>query len=466
MKGNCVSPCRLQVLASLALVAAPFVLHPAHLSSARAETRGFRPPPQGPPLVQLSLNDFLARHGGLTRLKLKMKDATVGEIAAELRRQTGLDFVESRPGPLDSDGGWPGFRISRQTAPDPPEKLAKSEKPQLFSIEAQGELFWEAVRPWSFGEARLSVHQRSFAPARWSIGRSHSAGALGSRSVAVGPCHISLREAKLSRISTRSMGVEASTPYADNSLQLYADLWTDPRFFPFIAAAIVETSATNQWGEPAAFVDSAGSVMELTDARAHHMTLLLRAPDESAKYLALAGTLRLAVVTRRASWEIDLAKTPTASKIFAGEEGEVRARFDGVEKQGDGWIARFKIQRTFATPRAIFTPQVRKGTEGYNLLHWNGFTLSESLSTTRDLHFFNSKGELLQNAATKSSAGDGTGVSTLSIQSSYGIKRDLDLGFGPVVATKYNPPARITLNIPLEWREIQIPFEFKDLPLP
>ena len=45
------------------------------------------------PLLPLPLDEFLAQHGGLTRLNLQFQDAAASAIAQEVVRQSGVDVI-------------------------------------------------------------------------------------------------------------------------------------------------------------------------------------------------------------------------------------------------------------------------------------------------------------------------------------------------------------------------------------
>ncbi len=397
--------------------------------------------PQELPLLPIMLEDWLASNGGLTRLKLKLDNATANQIASEVKQQTGVEIV-----PDDS------MRGAAQNVPH-------------FSVEAAGQPFWEAVSQWNRvakpDALRLSL---------W-LGEWNSPGSLGvtwqpvsaGRALNLGPCRLMLSSVQLSHSLSRSLdpaadprlNPKAEGPEAQDSLSLTGSLRIDPRLAPRIEGLLWEIREARDDTGQALKPDDSYDSPSLDGNPVPDANFSLSAPVGAARRLSLLrGVMRLAVLTKSEPWEIPLAVDPTATlkaqRSFKSDEAQVSVRFDGITAHPNGWSALFHLERKEAGPRRVFKSQGENGQSA---------SLGEDNDTTRAIRLLASDGHELLHYSSNSRSGEENGARTLDIE--VNIERN-----GEQKDLEKTTPAKIIIDIPLEWREVQIPFEFKDLPLP
>lgn len=412
---------RLQVLVPLALAAAGSMTASMACAQPMDAPGGISAP--GPekvlmlPLLPLSAEDWIQRNGGLTRLKLKMQDASAREIADEVKQQTGLDIK------IDDDVALP------------------AEAPPRFSVEATGQPFWEAIAGWKRGERALGL-RASGRSGPWALSAASEMGA-GAR-VSAGPCLLIASNLSLSK--TANLSAQNQIVDASRRLNIGVAVHIDPRFLPQVLASAPQIDgAVDDRGREIASSRSA-QLSWASNAYQPGVTLSLLAPEGDATSLrSVRGRLRLAVATASERWEIDVAKTPVAQKSFKSEASKVTARFEGLETVGDGWLARFSFER-----RSMGGLRIFKSRDG----EWSG-ELGSVFQIPNSISILNAAGIQMENQGGHAHDSFGNGVR----------KSDIEARIAQA-PTSQGAPAKIIIDIPLEWREVQIPFEFKDLPLP
>lgn len=421
---------RLQVLALLAL-AAP-------TSSALAQPADAPPPASTPlakpaelPLLLLSKDEVRALSGGKSGLVLKMEDATAGEIAYALREQAGLDV---QPSVL--------LRDDQDKAP-------------RFSVEARGESFWAAVSAWNRGARALSITNGDADRSRWKL----QEGAAGFRGVAArleGPCLLLAQEAELHISRSLQLGVRPDDPDAGVGAQAQGGLvlkfsaqfdpWLQARLYGLIAE--VEPAQDDQGREVKAGANGMTGIG--VDFGHPYFYYSLDAPQEGARSLRLLkGTMRLAVVTRSEKWEIDMATTPQAARTFQGEGMEVTVRFDGLRPKAEGTTALFQMSR-----KALGAPRVFKARPGFRSLAGLDFFSA----FPRSVLALNARGEPIRVSGTGGTSGPDSIDIQLAIGQSFGVVDEKQ--------KQKATPVKLIADVPLAWRELQIAFEFNNLPLP
>ena len=389
------------------------------------------------PLLPIALDEWLAQNGGLTRLKLKMDGATADEIADEVRQQSGVEVEPYRDLRGDED------------------------KVPRFSVEATGQPFWEAVLQWNRGTQAL--YMDSLANVRhdstltgwqlvtWNLIES------GIQAQA-GPCLLVASEISVNRWRQRKL-IPAGQSTESGLLALSGSLLIDPRLRPLILGkALVVEGATDDQGRA---IKAGHEFLYPWLEDSQELRFQLATPAHDATHLrSLKGLLRLAVVTKHQKWEIDLKAMPKAERKFKSAEAEVTLRFDGLVAQGNeapgvptephSWKALFYLKRTDIGPRRVF---FSKGTDALF-----GARLGSHEDTTRAIRVLNAQGEVLPVKNFDSSGGGDEPTRLLD------IKATIERGSQPDLQKA--TPAKIIIDLPLEWREVQIPFELKDLPLP
>jgi hypothetical protein len=376
-------------------------------------------------LLEMSPADWTARGGGLSRLKLKMDGATAEEIAAEIKRQTGVEAEA-----------------------DPHLKAREGQEAPRFSVAADGP-FWPAVMAW----AKDGLHLRRDYARRDLLRLSRSGQTHAGRSQTFGPCTLTASFISVHR--SRSISLQpGAKPSASSSLSISASLLVDPRFRPQIAAQFAEvSSAVDDRGRAIAHGEPDHMYGDHGDAI--HVGINLAVPHEDAtKIKSLKGTLHLAVATRREKWEVDLDATPTGEKVFESEAGEITVKFLGLSERGAAWVAKFSTSIKPSAPRRIFKAQGHRG---------NPLQPGTAAELQRSIQFQNSERKPLGmgGSSSRSEGFDGADrtrrISTLELTLAA-PPNDPDL--------EKHQPAHLVIDLPIEWREVKIPFELKDLPLP
>ena len=169
---------------------------------------------------------------------------------------------------------------------------------------------------------------------------------------------------------------------------------------------------------------------------------------------SLKGTARLAVLTKTERWEIDLKATPKAEKEFKSGAAQVKIRLESVTPRanGNGWTLNVVQER-----KAVGTPRIFKTRERNGGMRLSAGDYS---SIQRAFHVLNEQGSRIHSGGLSSNGTEANGVQTTNMEISVGTN------FGVEPRAAKSPPAKLIVDVPLELREIQIPFEFKDLPLP
>jgi hypothetical protein len=387
-------------------------------------------------LEPMALDAFLAQNGGLSRLKLDMESATADEVAEEIKRQSGLEVTP--------DGNLRGDEA----------------KVQRFWVRAEGEL-WPAVMSWQRdfkgkkeGENRLHLRRDYNNRSRWMLspwGHSQS-----GRLLQVGPCTLVASYISLNRSRSISLDPDAEPEQTkpsplQSSVSIQSNVVVDPKFSPLLMGMLAEVeSATDDKGRALKPQENHNSP-QYDDEHSSYLHFSLGGPEEDTKRIAsLKGTLRLAVLTKREKWEIDLAAPPKAAQTWKSGGTEVSMRFDGLAPRLNGWTARFHVTRKDPGPRRMFKA---------NREHSWGISLGEYHDTARAIRVLNAQGQTLPSNGSESRSSEHEGVRSLDLE--INISRD---GEGPDL--ERGEPAKIIVDVPMEWREVRVPFEFKDLPIP
>lgn len=416
-----------QVLAPLALLlalaprlAAQPPDAPANIAAAKPEA-----PPAPPPLLPIKLDEWLAQNGGLARLKIKMEKATASEVAAEIKKQTGVDVEVGQ-----------NFRAG-ENAP-------------RFTVESNGEPFWTAVANWQKGkkggEPELHVNREY---GEGGLKLSPWSHAQAGRGIDAGPCRVAISYLSVSRSHSVSLAEGAKAdPNESRSMHLQGSLQVDPRLRSRILGMLWDVTARDDKGR-AVKEEHNYSQPWLRDNDGGWMSLQLGAPEPDAKALTLAGAMRLAVVTKSEKWEVSLDAAPGTQKEFKGAGLEATVRFDGMEARRRNWEAAFTWTRKAVGPERIF-----KGTGE----HGQSARLSDWNALHGAVRLVNDEGETVASSFSfvEEEVKDGARVLEADVSARRPRQGDIEK----------STPVRAIVEVPLEWREITIPFEMKDLPLP
>jgi hypothetical protein len=164
------------------------------------------------------------------------------------------------------------------------------------------------------------------------------------------------------------------------------------------------------------------------------LTASLQSPEGlGTRLVRLKGQNRVLMQTRSETWEVpDVSSAPAPSKSIAGRRYVVE-EFKGTGAGPDAYQFKFTMIREVA--RSEPWQQFGRGVR---------VTLEDA------------QGHKL------SPRGYGGGGSDEKITHTYTFSRDIDGGNGQ----KTGPAAKLVVEVPTEVREVSVPFEFTDLPLP
>ena len=393
----------------------------AALSAAHAQ------PPEAPkkvvsevPLLQIPLDEFVAQQGGLTRLKLKMNDATADEIAAEVEKQTGIKL-------------WVK------------DNLRWGDQTPRFAVEAADQLFWQAIKEWNRGDQNLSVRGDVEHPERWRLVKDSAE--LKGRAFVAGPCLLTLKSIVQQQIRSLDFNSDPQSPapYESTDLTLQYSLFIDPKIYPSLIGQMMQVDqVTNAQNLPVEVLGSTTFGPSL--GRVQGSIRLYTSGDKAKKLTLLKGVIRLALATKTEHWEIDTKQMPSAEKTFHTADGDVRLRFIGFDEFDGKAQANLRSEREPVPTMRVFRN---------NGKYQGDMQLTNLNALARSVQFLNAQGEPLQ---------------LYGYSKSSGLELDADMKFtfspsNDKDVEKYTP-TKIVIDVPLEWREVDVPFEWKDVPLP
>lgn len=372
--------------------------------------------PREPIVLPSMTPDELSRAiGGPTLVTVKLANATAQEAFDAVRKQSSV------PVNAYTATQWAAFK---KTSP----------------VNIVRQPFWLAMRElqniWNF-RIESYVVRPGLTMMAYSDDR-------GDRILSVGPCLFSISGLNYARSVGFSRDGKAS---AATDFSINARAFLDPKIQVLRGSTYYQVDeAIDDKGRSLRRDESSPSL--LTEANPIRMNLPLQPQAETGKTLTqLKGTLGFVAVTRRETWEVpnvlqarDIAKTITRDGV------EERFVIDAVRKEGED----YHVQITVSRPRSEVRRIVRLG-NNRNLViletnHYDQVRLLDAQN--RDWP------RLTYRIQTQ-------GDRQTSIISTTVIFRKR-AGSDDEVGT----PAKLIIAVPSQWREVRVPFEFKDLPLP
>lgn len=378
------------------------------------------------PLLPITLAEWDKHNGVPTALTLKIENATASDIAAEVEKQTGIVLIVPEGRLLGNGGAVP-----------------------RFSVEATGQPFWQAVRQWNRGESKLKVMIDRADPNRWMLTDENFilVRPTTQQSITTGPCELFLNSVSFNM--NRSLRFDGVVPAQNNQAKLSFQGTLqldplDPRWPVTLAGMIPEIDSAVDDRERAVAVNP--NDVSVSSSGDTSINFGLKEPEANAtKLSSLKGRLRLAVVMKRQKWEIDLKATPQPANIFQSDGEEVTYIFDTIITHNNSSTVKLLVTRRpiGANPHRVFKVNGQ----------WS--PLGDFSQTTRSIHVFDGAGNLMIQGGGSGQRPDET---TLNL--------DMRFNVNPNTPPEQAAPAKILIDVPLEYRELQIPFEFKDVPLP
>ncbi len=216
------------------------------------------------------------------------------------------------------------------------------------------------------------------------------------------------------------------------------------------------------------------------------LTVPLRSlPSMGKKLIKLRGTLRFTIVTRTQHWETSDLEKATVGDLW-GNGGNFATQFKGLKSVGDMWQVAFSAQSEGESLRRLYEQYKNSGWSAAlnpfgTLSIFGGFGGS---SSSVQVQIIDDAGEIFTSSGSSYGARlgpiDGSqpaktvtpGDSPLPADVENGrYTEDMTRNFSKSIIRNgksivMGRPVKIILNLPVERREVVIPFEFTNLPLP
>lgn len=361
-------------------------------------------------------DELLRLLGEKPQIALHFKDAQPQQVLEELSRQTGFTFrltefgriQEAKPVTIDVEGQefWP---VLNELAKQMGVSIRRGGLGSGFQV-WPGQMFQERGNgPQS--PSALGVLQAD------SVGRSRSLrwGADG----------------KPAWTETISVGLRFQI---DPRIQVLS-----ASYQPKIDEAVDNTGRSIALPRPAFAADfNMFSGADFDDGSGRRFNVSLRAPAAPAQRIArLKGSARLRVITRSETWEVDIDEEKSRTKTVQRDGAQMSLNVGPWRRRG----GRYEIELAMREPEAV--PDLA----GINRRRMLGL---QAFGTVRLLDAQNRE---LTRSGTEGNSSS-SGVEYRMSFSSRGGENDP------------GAPARLVWTLPTEWKDVEVPFEFTDLPLP
>lgn len=353
--------------------------------------------------------------GGSTLITLQMTEANAKQVFDDLRRQTDLPLEAYSP------SAWTTLK-------------------KTANVQIAKQPFWAAIRElqniWDF---RLESY-----PGRpgYTI-LPYGTGEFG-RAQQVGPCLISLTGLNYAR--SVSFGRDGKV-VPGGSFHAAVSAFFDPK---------IQTLRNSVYCQLEEAVDEKGRSLKSPDAQngllydSNPVRLQLKLqelPNMGKKLARLRGTLGFVAVTSREVWQVpDVLQARDVERVVKRDDGEERYFLDAVKSEGENYI----VQLTVSRPRTD-TRRVALLGNGRNI-----FLSEAALYDQVRLVDAQNRDWLRANYRTQIQGDKDTSITSATFTFRKRVGAEGDTG----------PPAKLIVTIPMQWREVQVPFEFLDLPLP
>lgn len=381
------------------------------------------PRPPKPPVPPITLEELTTLAGGPTRITMHLKDATYLQILAELSKQSGV-------------------RVRGQF-------WDEAQRKKTFTVDIENQPFWDAVR--IIGD-QLKIFPQQWGGQAGLVLTPDSDGRLRGAKQLSAPMMTAVV-----RGIQRTHNVNYSSPENANPAQAKPDtprisltglLMVDPklRLLNNMARSKV-TEAVDDKGVSLVADKEEGWLYGDNQLLWQLQFSLKYRPDIGKKLTRLNGSLRFYVVARFDTWEItDLDKAKGASKTVKLGKREETYTVDSIAKEGEGYRIKLTVSRKVeaAPPPEEATPEAQ-----------------QLRQARRDLARWMS----LKDAAGQEYYGYFAGGSF-----NEGAEDNIEFVFNNNQQfpgdEKAGDPKKLRIDIPIEFRELTVPINFKDLVLP
>jgi len=404
-------------------------------------------PPQtaaGRPALSTEEADRLV--GGPTLVTLHVKEAAPKDVFTELARQSGLEFKS------------------------PPRLWEREQAKVPVTADIERQPFWVAMRLLA---AKTEFYlDRNESRMALSILRG-SDRKLQGVAILNGPFLVIANEieqrlslpnvtqtapvARLTAMPAGNTGIALSTPPARQEFRLTLSVFVDPKL-----RAVPQTDrikldeVVDEKGNSLLRPDA--QEMELNGSAPAGMTVALdlnRTPSIGYRIARLRGTLRLMAVVGREVFTVpDVMNAKDTGKSIATVESDRRYVVHEVKKVGDRYQVRLSLARTDLISEDSLSPEMRQSAAFLTTEAFRSVRLLDDKGRDLSLQDVSGGGKVFnvffKRDGTATAAGAPTAGGTATAAS----------------ATAVGEPVTLRWEIPTETRDITVPFEFTNLPLP
>jgi hypothetical protein len=470
----------------------------------------------------LELERFI---GGRTLLTIDLKEATLEEVAAALSKSSGQKIAAFAGPQLPTVRMGPNGLEPGEPLPLPRFTISAKDKPfweavlgwQLDAINRAGE---EDVKPGNPTPTGLPTFDIAKSDAGFVA--SSGNGLTRGRAVVAWPFLVLGTELRRSQdASLRPVGLaEPDQPHQrpnkpgrpastapetppgatpeekrwNDRLTLSTQLYVDPKLSPSgLTCEIVEA------------VDGKGNDLRLPEdatrifgGRSDAIQIPLSSRPAMGKRLAkLRGVLHFSVVTRSKHWETDLLQTPVED-VLQLDGNNFTVRFKGVKPEAGGWSAVFTAESRGGHLKRFWESRFESSNPTGLSAVWGGTNPTGVLdfTGTPQIDLVDAGGRSLRGMTGGSrrtlrgtTSGNGAATSAPATLDASPVPADVavnwtyteeqTVNFRPEMGRLFRtdgltlprtppigPPVKLIVDFPIEHRQVSVPFEFTDLPLP
>ena len=418
------------------LCALPLLPLTAHAQPAPPNTTVEIPPPPkrapqvfGGSLPTVTWDELQKELGGPSLVTLHAEKMPLLQIIEELNRQTPIPVSAYIP------PNWEKF------------------DGKLFSANYDNQPFWKVVRDMA-QQMQIGLSNSSSNSGVEFLYWSPEPDALTATS---GPCIFALSDVEHHR-TLRSGTTKAENALAEETLFLKGRFFVDPkvRWQSSELSVKVETAldenGTSLVAETDSDSDPRHSASNPTD-----LSLELKPPAKrpdgtrSSQLKTLRGSLHGVVALQRQQWEVeDALNIKNAEKTFGSEDDAIRIEIQDVKKVNDDYQV------------VLIVSQSKSNQEGQlryvKLATGKGVVIGSSFY--RDVQLLDDKNRPLQQVKIGSQRDGDRETSIVTITLTFRPQKSDDENL------RTGTPAKVVLNYNSDYRELVVPFEFKDIALP
>lgn len=367
----------------------------------------------------ISIEELARLLGDKPPITLKFTDASLKQVLDELSQQTGLMFRTLEMG------------------------RAKDKEEKPVTVDVQGKEFWPVLDELSrqMGVSFQPDHSGSgfqVWPGRAMVNPEQGSGPQSKTPLGA------MRVDSVGRSRTLRWSADGKA-MPNESLSLSLGIRLDPRirvlgasYQPKLDEAIDNVGyslAPARRAVPEGFDMHEG--MGFSGGSGRQFNVSLRAPGPQTQRLTrLRGSVRLRVATRSETWEVDVDEDKPRTKTIQRDGAEISLSVGAWRRRGGVYEMELAMHQAERIPNAA--PNNRR--------FW-GF------STFGNVRLLDAQNRELSRGGS-SGNGSGTGLEYRMSFSSRGGEDDA------------GQPAKLIWTLPTEWKDVEIPFEFSDIPLP